>query len=154
VLSSLLTLAGSAAIAWLLIRHGYLHRLQALEHRHTRPQKQGGQGRGAGQVGTAGRNVHIRWGGRRRRSPPAQRSSSSPHGCETAPRPYDCAPGRCHSLDESLDDLRAKSPITRAIIAAYAHGAGAREGRDARLPAEAPLEYLVRSRDLDTSASP
>lgn len=159
VLSTLLTLAGSAAIAWLLIRHGYLRRLQAFEHRHLRAQKQGGQGRGAGHVGAAGRNVHIRWGevivvaalvaG-------AAIFLVATRSVRRAPRPVRLRSREAMSLalDESLDDLRNEPDLRRAIIAAYARMERAlAEAGTPRLPAEAPLEYLVRAlRDLDTSA--
>ena len=159
VLSSLLTLAGSAAIAWLLIRHGYLHRLQALEHRHVRPQKQGGQGRGAGQVGTAGRNVHIRWGEVIVVAALAAGAAIflvATRSVRRAPRPMRLRSREAMSLalDESLDDLRNEPDLRRAIIAAYARMERAlAQAGTPRLPAEAPLEYLVRAlRDLDTSA--
>jgi hypothetical protein len=159
VLTTILTLAGSAAIAWLLIHHGYLHRLQALERRHLRAQNQGAQKHGAGQVGAAGRNVHIRWGEvivvvalvagaaiflfatQRTRRPPRPWRLRSQEAVSLA-------------LDESLDDLRNEPDLRRAIIAAYARMERAlAQAGIPRLPAEAPLEYLVRAlRDLDTSA--
>ncbi len=159
VLSTLLTLAGSAAIAWLLIRHGYLHRLQAFEHRHLRTQKQGGQAHRAGQVGAAGRNVHIRWGevivvavlvaG-------AAVFLVATRSVRRTPRPIGLRSREAisHALDESLDDLRNEPDLRRAIIAAYARMERAlAQAGTPRLPAEAPLEYLVRVlRDLDTSA--
>jgi hypothetical protein len=158
VLTTVLTLASSALIAWLLIRHGYFHRLQALERGHVGVQKQGPQTH-ARQVGTAGRNVSIRWGevlvvaalvagaaiflfARR----PTRRPS----------RPWRLPPQEAVSLalDESLDDLRNEPDLRRAIIAAYARMERAlAQAGTPRNPSEAPLEYLSRAlSDLDTSA--
>lgn len=159
VLSTILTLAASAAIAWLLIRHGYFHRLQALERLHLHAQKQGPQTHGVGQVGAAGRNVRIRWGevivvvalltG-------AAMSLLATRRTRGAPRPWRLRSQEAVSLalDESLDDLRNEPDLRRAIIAAYARMERAlAQAGTPRLPAEAPLEYLVRAlRDLDTSA--
>jgi hypothetical protein len=49
------------------------------------------------------------------------------------------------ALDESLDDLRRERDVRRAIIACYARMERALErAGNARRPAEAPFEYLVR----------
>lgn len=49
------------------------------------------------------------------------------------------------AVDESLDDLRRERDVRRAIIACYARMERALErAGNARRPAEAPLEYLVR----------
>ena len=159
VVSSLLSFAGALLIAYFLLRHGFVQRLRAFEQRHLGAQHKGQIVNGKGNVGTAGRNVHIRWGEvivvvvlvvaaavfllatRTTRRPPRPWRLRSQEAVSLA-------------LDESLDDLRNEPDLRRAIIAAYARMEHAlAQAGTPRLPAEAPLEYLQRAlHELDTSA--
>jgi NADH:ubiquinone oxidoreductase subunit 6 (subunit J) len=59
------------------------------------------------------------------------------------------------ALDESLDDLRRERDVRRAIIACYARMERAFErAGNARRPAEAPFEYLVRVLERITANGP
>lgn len=162
LVSYLLSVAGGAAIALLLLHNGhFLQRFRQL----------GGGGNGTQQTGkgirkfpppsSSVRGARIRWdevvivvalfagatvfivAGRSKKHlrPPSWRSSSQ-HAVSVA-------------LDESLDDLRHEPDLRRAIIAAYARMEGALAGAGlARRPAEAPLEYVERAlTSLDTSAA-
>ncbi len=158
VVSALLTMAVSAAVAVLILHTGFAQRFRELAQ-----QVKPGQPAQKRQVQPPGKNVRparVRWdevgiviallagttvllvAGRRARRAPRPLRRRSQEAVSLA-------------LDESLDDLRNEPDLRRAIIAAYARMeralAGAGIPRDA---AEAPFEYLERAlRSLDTSAA-
>jgi Domain of unknown function (DUF4129) len=156
VVSTLLMLAASLALAWLLTHGNFARHLHAQQSARARiqPVTNGKQA----QPTAAGRSAHIRWdevaivaavfvalggaalatSGRKRRKPwPTWQEAVS------------------HALDESLDDLRNEPDLRRAIIAAYARMEVALGAAGLpRRPSEAPLEYLSRAlQSLDTSAA-
>jgi MFS family permease len=156
VVTTLLMLAASFALAWLLLHSNFERRLHAQESLRLRIQP-GKQGKLSQQPTSAVRSAHIRWdevaivaalivalgaaaaaaNGRKRRRPwPTWQQAVSV------------------ALDESLDDLRNEPDLRRAIIAAYARMEVALGVAGLpRRPSEAPLEYLSRAlQSLDTSA--
>jgi hypothetical protein len=155
LVSTLLMLAASFALAWLLTHGNFARRLHA-QSAHARLQP-GTTGRRT-QPTAAGRSAHIRWDevaivaavivalgaaalattGRKRRKP-----WLAWHEVVS------------DALDESLDDLRTEPDLRRAIVAAYARMEVALGAAGLpRRPSEAPLEYLSRAlQSLDTSAA-
>ncbi len=156
IVTTLLMLAASFALAWLLTHTNFERRLHAQESLRVRVQP-GKQGKRGQSPPTAVRSAHIRWDevaivaalivalgaaavaaqGRKRRKPwPTWQEAVS------------------LALDESLDDLRNEPDLRRAIIAAYARMEVALGIAGLpRRPSEAPLEYLSRAlQSLDTGA--
>jgi len=156
LVSSLVTLALSAAVAVLILHSKFEQRLRQLEQGLKGGQAAHAKPRQARPV----RNARLRWdevaiaaallGGatalllasRRTRRPPKPWRIRSREAVSAA-------------LDFSLDDLRNEPDLRRAIIAAYARmeRALAMAGV-ARRPSEAPFEYLERAlRSLDTGGA-
>ena len=157
LVSSLVTLALSAAVAVLILHSKFEQRLRQLAQGLN---KTGQAARQRPKPGTHVRNARLRWdevaiaaallGGatalllasRRTRRPPKPWRIRSREAVSAA-------------LDFSLDDLRNEPDLRRAIIAAYARmeRALAMAGV-ARRPSEAPFEYLERAlRSLDTGGA-
>ncbi|MDX6441165.1 MAG: hypothetical protein QOE43_894 [Gaiellaceae bacterium] len=159
LVSMLLSLAGAAAIAAILLHTGFLKRFQKAVGRH--PVRQQGQQTPAQRATPRNvRNPNLRWDEigifvvliagtavvliARRKT-------------KRTPRPW--LLGRNEevsiAIDESIDDLRNDPDLRRAIVAAYArmeHALG-RAGLP-RHPAEAPFEYIERTLlSLDTSSA-
>jgi len=159
LLSYLVTLAGAALLASLLLHTGFEQRLRkaAAEYakRQATAQAQAGQ-----PTGKNVRNARIRWdeiavvvvllGGTAVVLLASRRT-------KRAPRPWRFGRrGEAVSLalDESLDDLRDDPDLRRAIVAAYARMERALESIGlGRHPSEAPFEYIGRAlTSLETSA--
>jgi hypothetical protein len=157
--STLLALAGAAAIATILTHTGFIKRFQKAAQQHA-VRQQGSAGSAPLANPRNVRNPNLRWdeigvfivlvagtavvlfAGRRTKRPA---------------RPWRIGRNQELSLaiDESIDDLRSDPNLRRAIVAAYArmeHALG-RAGLP-RHPAEAPFEYVERALvSLDTSSA-
>lgn len=159
LLSYLVTLAGAAAIATLIMHTGFEQRLRKAAADYAKRQ-QHGQAAAGQPAGTNVRNARLRWdevaivvvllGGTAVVLLASRRT-------KRAPRPWRFGRrGEAVSLalDESLDDLRGDPDLRRAIVAAYARMERALESIGlGRRPSEAPFEYVGRAlASLDTSA--
>lgn len=151
LLSTLIMLAATALISWLILSSGFIQRYkQATQH------LQANQAAGQPQsphrpVPKDVRNARLRWdevavvaallGA-------AALVVLAGRGARKTPRAWQLGGREAVSLalDESLDDLRTDPDLRRAIVAAYARmeAALARAGLP-RHPAEAPFEYLDRA---------
>jgi hypothetical protein len=160
LLSTLTMFIGSFALAYFLLRTGFVERLRHLEHSlASQQQPHSATQRLPTQSGKHVRNARLRWdeilvflvlvlgtavvlyAGRKTRR---------------TPRPWRLLRNEevSQAIDESIDDLRTDPDLRRAIVAAYARMERAlgRAGLP-RHPSEAPFEYVGRAlRSLDTSA--
>jgi Domain of unknown function (DUF4129) len=162
LVSYLLSIAGGAAIAILLLHNAhFIRRFAHLDQRANQPQQTGKGLSTTAPPSSNARSARLRWdelaifaalvagaaavvvaGRSKKRLRPPSWLTGSQQAVSLA-------------LDESLDDLRNEPDLRRAIIAAYARMEAALAGAGlARRPSEAPLEYMERALSaLDTSAA-
>ena len=159
LLSTIVTLIGSAVVAFLILNSGFEKRLNKAAANHQLPPQSSQQVAKQPPAGKDVRDARLRWDevtivlllvGALGVYLFMTRVRAG------VPRPLAERRRRAMSraIDDSLDDLRRDPDVRRAIIAAYARmeTALAHAGVP-RAPAETPFEYLARSLvELDTSA--
>jgi hypothetical protein len=159
LVSTLLTMLGSAAFAFLILHSGFEKRLKEAAARHRPPANSSQALPKAPPAGKGVRNARLRWD--EVTIVLLLVAGVGVYLFMTRVRPGVPRPlavrrraAMTRAIDDSLDDLRRDPDVRRAIIAAYARmeDALARAGLP-RAPAEAPFEYLGRSLvELEASA--